>query len=335
MNRNHRKTTLKPMLLILAATLLTGLILSASSADINLTLNTTKQTYAIGDKGSIWGNVTFSAGLGGGLIPNALVAIEVDNPKGEPVILRTRTTGALPPSTGVFIQSLTTCDQVGNPLYTFRRGTLCYFKMSLQNTGTSRYVEITLNIFDARNIAYEAFTAFKGLLFNGTTSYLISDPIPQDISPGNATAYINVFTALPKAGGFALCLEGTAPFAIIDGTSPPLPSEAQPPSGFYNLTFLIDNYQTTRMFRPGNYSVFANCHYQTEMSNASKTFEVILTGDVNRDGIVDIYDAILLASAYNTALGDPRWNTNADFNDDDLIDIYDAIILANNYGKKA
>jgi hypothetical protein len=335
MTRSNRKTTRKTLLLVLAAALIAALIQSVNSANINFTLNTTKQTYAIGDKGSIWGNVTFPVGQGEEFILNALVAIEVDNPRGEPVILRTRTTGALPQSTGVFIQSLTTCDQVGNPLYTFERGTLCYFKMSLQNTGTSRYVEITLNIFDARNIAYEAFTAFKGLLFNGTTSYLISDPIPQDISPGNATAYINVFTSLPKAGGFALCLEEKAPFTIIDGTSPPLPSEAQPPLGFYNLTFLIDNYQTTRMFRPGNYSVFATCKYETEISNASKTFEIILTGDINRDGIVDIYDAILLANAYNTARGDLKWNINADFNDDGQIDIYDAIILANNYGKKA
>jgi hypothetical protein len=89
------------------------------------------------------------------------------------------------------------------------------------------------------------------------------------------------------------------------------------------------------MFRPGNYSVYANCKYQTEWSNASRTFEIILTGDINRDGTVDIYDAILLSGSFNAVLGGPRWNGNADFNLDHAIDIYDAIILANNFGKKA
>jgi hypothetical protein len=335
MTERHRKTIFRTVLLFLTVTLAAGLISSSNCANIYLTLNTTKSVYGIGEKASLWGNVTFSAGLGGGLIPDALVAIQVDNPQGNPVILRTKTTGQLPVSSNITILSLTPCDQSGNPLYTFRRGTLSYFKASLNNTAASRYVQITLNMFDARNVAYESFITFAGLLYNGTTTLIISDPVPQDISPGNATAYLNVFTALPAAGGFALCPESSAVYSVIDGSSPPPISEEQPALGFYNLTFLIDNYQTTRMFRPGNYSVFANCKYQTEVSNASRTFEIVLTGDINRDGIVDIFDAILLSGSYNAVLGEPRWNANADFNFDGIVDIYDAIILANNFGKKA
>jgi hypothetical protein len=334
MTRCCRRTIFRTVLILLAATLAAGLISSSNCANIYLILNTNKSVYGIGEKASIWGNVTFSAGLGGGIVPDALVAIEVDNPKGIPVILRTKTTGQLPTSSNITVLSLTPCDQSGNPLYTFRRGTVSYFKASLSNTAASRYVQITLNIFDARNVAYESFITFAGLLYNGTTTLVISDPVPQDISPGNTTAYFNVFTALPAAGGYALCPESSAVFSI-EGVSPPPISEEQPPPGFYNLTFLIDNYQTTRMFRPGNYSVFANCKYQTEVSNASRTFEIVLTGDVNRDGIVDIFDAILLSGSYNAVLGEPRWNANADFNFDHMVDIYDAIILANNFGKKA
>jgi len=62
---------------------------------------------------------------------------------------------------------------------------------------------------------------------------------------------------------------------------------------------------------------------------------VTLLGDINRDGTVDIYDAILLANAYNSKPGDPNWNVAADINGDNVIDIYDAIMLANNYGKTA
>jgi hypothetical protein len=334
MTKCHRRTIFRTVLLFLTVTLAAGLISSSNCANIYLTLNTTKSVYGIGEKANIWGNVTFSAGLGGGLIPDALVAIEVDNPKGIPVILRTKTTGQLPASSNITIISLTPCDQSGNPLYVFTRGTLSYFKASLSNTAASRYVQITLNIFDARNVAYECFITFAGLLYNGTTTFVTSDPVPQDVSTGNATAYLNVFTALPGAGGFALCPESSAVFSIVGGSLPPI-SEELPPLGFYNLTFLIDNYQTTRMFRPGNYSVFANCKYQTEVSNATGNFQIVLTGDINRDGIVDIFDAILLSGSYNAVLGGPRWNANADFNFDGIVDIYDAIILANNFGKKA
>jgi hypothetical protein len=60
---------------------------------------------------------------------------------------------------------------------------------------------------------------------------------------------------------------------------------------------------------------------------------VIIPGDLNGDGTVDIYDAIILANAYNSRPGAPNWNVAADINNDGTVDIYDAILLANNYGK--
>ena len=58
-----------------------------------------------------------------------------------------------------------------------------------------------------------------------------------------------------------------------------------------------------------------------------------LRGDVNYDGVVDIYDAIILAGAFNSIPGSPNWNPNADINKDNTVDIYDAILLAGNFGK--
>jgi hypothetical protein len=54
---------------------------------------------------------------------------------------------------------------------------------------------------------------------------------------------------------------------------------------------------------------------------------VYLQGDINRDNWTDIYDAILLAGAFN------NWKPNADLNCDGVVDIYDAIILAGNFNK--
>jgi hypothetical protein len=58
-----------------------------------------------------------------------------------------------------------------------------------------------------------------------------------------------------------------------------------------------------------------------------------IPGDINADGIVDIYDAITLAGAFNSKLYDSNWNTNADINSDANVDIYDAIILSNHYNQ--
>jgi len=60
-----------------------------------------------------------------------------------------------------------------------------------------------------------------------------------------------------------------------------------------------------------------------------------LRGDLNGDGKVDIFDALILAMAFGTSPGQPNWNSVADIKQDDTIDILDAIILSNNFGKTA
>jgi parallel beta-helix repeat protein len=60
---------------------------------------------------------------------------------------------------------------------------------------------------------------------------------------------------------------------------------------------------------------------------------VSILGDINGDFTADIYDAIILANAYNSKPGSPNWNPNSDLKADEIIDIYDAIILANHYNQ--
>jgi hypothetical protein len=61
--------------------------------------------------------------------------------------------------------------------------------------------------------------------------------------------------------------------------------------------------------------------------------KVVIPGDINGDGTVDIFDAIILANAFNAVPLSPKWNPNADLKADDLIDIFDAIILANHFNQ--
>jgi len=53
-----------------------------------------------------------------------------------------------------------------------------------------------------------------------------------------------------------------------------------------------------------------------------------ILGDINGDGFVDIYDALVLGSAFGSTSRDSNWNPNADLNNDGVVDIFDSIILA-------
>jgi hypothetical protein len=56
-------------------------------------------------------------------------------------------------------------------------------------------------------------------------------------------------------------------------------------------------------------------------------------GDLNFDGKVDIFDALVLANAFGTTPSEPHWNALADLNNDSAVDIFDAIILGNHFGE--
>jgi hypothetical protein len=51
------------------------------------------------------------------------------------------------------------------------------------------------------------------------------------------------------------------------------------------------------------------------------------------DGAVSLSDLVLLAKAYNSSPGNPRWNPAADINGDGLVNLSDLTLLAKNYNK--
>jgi len=110
------------------------------------------------------------------------------------------------------------------------------------------------------------------------------------------------------------------------------------PSG--NSSIITFRSNTTGSVK-GNYTISAHAWpVPGETDTADNTLMdgmiyVGIPGDINGDGIVDIYDAITLANAYDSKLYDAIWNANADINSDANVDIYDALILAGNYGKTA
>jgi len=115
-----------------------------------------------------------------------------------------------------------------------------------------------------------------------------------------------------------------------------------------NFTIVVFKW-TIVGFTYGNYSISASITPVFNETDLSDNFIddlwifVTITGDINADKWVDIYDAIIFANHFMKLL-EPHpmvypWHpydplqTIADFNDDGGVDIFDAIILAGNIGK--
>jgi hypothetical protein len=63
------------------------------------------------------------------------------------------------------------------------------------------------------------------------------------------------------------------------------------------------------------------------------SLRALLPGDINENGIVDIFDAIMLANHFSQTPANPNWDAKVDLKADGIIDLFDAIILANHYNQ--
>jgi hypothetical protein len=78
-------------------------------------------------------------------------------------------------------------------------------------------------------------------------------------------------------------------------------------------------------------------HYMLYFTYAQsfEQVQVLLTiqGDINGDRKVALADLVLLANAYNSVPGSPKWDGRCDLNRDNRISLQDLVLLAKNYGK--
>ena len=59
-----------------------------------------------------------------------------------------------------------------------------------------------------------------------------------------------------------------------------------------------------------------------------------MSGDINHDAIVDIFDIARIAGIFGCSSADPQWNPHCDVNEDNVIDIFDLVTVAVNFGKE-
>ena len=68
------------------------------------------------------------------------------------------------------------------------------------------------------------------------------------------------------------------------------------------------------------------------------TVKIVIQGDINGDGIVDIFDIARIAIVFGVqviGVPPPNWDPNADINGDYIIDIFDIVIVALHFGESS
>jgi hypothetical protein len=105
--------------------------------------------------------------------------------------------------------------------------------------------------------------------------------------------------------------------------------------GSVNLAFPWN----TSGFARGNYvikavaSVVSGESYLTDNTRNDGTVQVKLLGDINNNGIVDVFDTFALGKAFGSTPGQPNWNEEADLNGDNVVNTSDLSGLVNSFGR--
>ena len=60
--------------------------------------------------------------------------------------------------------------------------------------------------------------------------------------------------------------------------------------------------------------------------------QLLVVGDVDGDGHVDVRDLLVLAGTWAKAAGDPGFDPACDLNNDGSVNVIDLLILADNWG---
>jgi hypothetical protein len=325
--------------LTVCTTLLAIMLLlpQATAQMFKVTVTTNKQTYNLGEQVVISGNLTLS----GVPVANGQVAIQVDDPDGNPFVLRTSPTGpSVMPPFWVEILNVYPCDVYGNPKSGFGRGTLAYFTIVVRNNDdfSERTATLAINLYYPGNAPFE-YSYLSTSLWPNTTKTIVmpSLPIPAEAPTGTAYVYANAFTALPRNDGYAYSPEKyntftimvTEPASMASTGAEEKETQAQSTEGSYTLNFRMPPIYGMI----GNYTIYVSSYYQGHYASDIATFEAVLLGDVNHDGKVDMKDIGVTVKAFGSTPGDPRWNPDADVTGDNLVDMKDVGKVVGDFGK--
>jgi len=326
-------TRMKSLRVYLFLTLLTIAVTTNSGFSqiqpLKVTVTTNKSSYGYRESVQVYGNVTYEEQP----VENGLVGVQIEDPTGETIALRTVPAGVIPSASWqVEVVSIIPCDGSGNPKNNFDRKTFAYFQATVRNNGiTSRRALVVINIYDVDltpiGIAWEQTV----LPPEGETMLMPGIYIYEWVSTGTALAYANAYTDWPKNEGCPYSPEKSTNFTIATAT---LSYSAQPTfqnSGNYEATLRIPPEEAPYS---GTYFVAVSAFSAgwKAFQNTTFTVEYQVPADFDLNHEIDIYDVVKVTAIYGTKSGEPGWNPQVDLEPNGEIDIHDVVKVTGIYG---
>lgn len=301
----------------------------AYSSLLLITISTDKNIYGVGETIKVAGNVYYGTPI------STLVGIEIIDEQGHRLTIRTLFSG---PDTEdgwqIKILNVIPCDQMGNPKNGFYKGELAYFKVEIQNNlNIEVEATVTLTLYYADGTSAIAGPIYNGPFSPGSVWFVASIGIPSEASTGLGIIYANLYTDMPKNNGYPLCPEKAANFTILGSGSPAQYMETTPPTEKGEFQLLFKTPKTDSFL--GTYTTYVSTTYMDEQAFANTNFSLILRGDVNYDGKVDMKDVITIIGKFGTSSSDPNWNPICDLNYDNKVDMKDIVIVISNFARTA
>jgi len=138
----------------------------------------------------------------------------------------------------------------------------------------------------------------------------ISNPTISDFQLNGAAINFNVSGENGTAGFCRICI----PTVLMN----------------YTYTVLVDGSEANSTLLSCSDSSNSYLYFSYKLSTKGTLKD---RADLNKDGVVDVLDMIILSTAWNSALGDPEWKPEADLNNDGVINVLDMTLLVSVVGQ--
>lgn len=262
-----------------------------SSPTLKVTVYTDKASYYIEEDISVHGDVKVE----GAPVENATVALEIRDPTASPVIVRTLNTNA----SGKYILSFKLPYEALTGTYTVNAS--C-------NYDAERAANITSFSLEKASVLVVTVTVGRSTYVPGETIEIYGDITQANVPVVGALVAVEVQD--PKNMPLVM--------RVLETDT----------DGLYGLTFRLSTGSST-----GTYSVHASASYEDQEAVVDATFQVKqeISADVNEDGTVNILDIALVAIAWGSYPGHPRWDPRCDLDGNEIVNIIDIALVAREY----
>jgi len=169
--------------------------------------------------------------------------------------------------------------------------------------------EATLTGGDAWSITFSIGVTTQVAVGTGTVSGVVELPGRQ-VLVGN--------TLVPRFGGVKVVVSGIEATTNDAGQF----TVAGVPAGTWAVTVSVPGY----LSHTGQVAISSTTPHAT-------INVVLVSGDLNGDGRINILDVVIVSEAFGSASGGANWDARADINLDGKVDILDLVAVTRNFGK--